>query len=89
MPNNNSQEYENLTREILNDDRICPYLDLNRIEAEKCSFPGKKTGANWEVDAFGYDLDGELVLIESGLTQLLEESTKELLNKSAQPHEQC
>ncbi|MBD1933951.1 MULTISPECIES: restriction endonuclease [Cyanophyceae] len=64
MPNNNSQEYENSTRKILNDDRIRPYLDLNRIEAEKCLFPGKKTGTGWEADAFGYDLDGGLVLIE-------------------------
>lgn len=64
MPNNNWQQYENLTRKILNDDRIRPYLDLDRIEADKCLFSGKKTGVDWEADAFGYDVDGGLVLIE-------------------------
>ncbi|MBD2129460.1 restriction endonuclease [Microcoleus sp. ZQ-A2] len=64
MSSNKSQEYENLTRKILNDDRLRPYLDLARVETYTRSFPGKKTGADWKADAFGYDLDGGLVLIE-------------------------
>ena len=64
MSNKKSQEYENLTRKILNDNRIRPYLDLARVEAYDHPFPGKKTGTIWKADAFGYDLDGGLVLIE-------------------------
>jgi predicted helicase len=58
------EEYEDLTRRILNDERVRSELDLNRVEAYKHKFTGKKTGTDWEVDAFGYDLDGCLVLIE-------------------------
>lgn len=58
------EEYEDLTRRILNDERVRSDLDLTRVEAYKHKFTGKKSGTDWEVDAFGYDLDGGLVLIE-------------------------
>jgi predicted helicase len=59
-----SDNYEDLTRQILNDERVRPDLGLARVEPYKHNFPGKRTGTSWEVDAFGYDLDGGLILIE-------------------------
>ncbi|MBH8561996.1 restriction endonuclease [Nostoc sp. CENA67] len=65
----NWRKYENYTRQILNNDRIQKYLEeyFNLYDLKikpKKKLPGKKTKTKWEVDAYGYDIDNHLVLIE-------------------------
>lgn len=61
------EKYENYTRAILNDEKIQKYLETHfnlpniKIQSKE-KFSGK-SGAEWEVDAYGYD-DNELILIE-------------------------
>lgn len=61
------RKYEEYTRAILNDERIIKYLEkhfnLTDIKIQsKEKFSGT-SGAEWEVDAYGYD-ENELILIE-------------------------
>ncbi|MEH2254271.1 restriction endonuclease [Nostoc sp.] len=63
------RKYENYTRQILNDDRVQKYLqeyfNLHNLKIKpKERFTGKKTETKWEVDAYGYDIDNQLILIE-------------------------
>lgn len=64
------RKYEDYTRQILNDERVQKYLKkyfhLSNLKIKpKNTLPGKKTGIKWEIDGYGYDTDGHLVLIES------------------------
>jgi len=63
------QEYEKVTTQILNDERLKQHLndyyELRDFQVSpKRKFPGEKTGTQWEVDGFGYDLNNKLVLLE-------------------------
>ncbi|QMS90988.1 restriction endonuclease [Nostoc edaphicum CCNP1411] len=63
------RKYENYTRKILSDDRVQKYLqeyfNLHNLKIKpKRKLIGKKTGTKWEVDAYGYNIDNHLVLIE-------------------------
>ncbi|HEY9636911.1 MAG TPA: restriction endonuclease [Coleofasciculaceae cyanobacterium] len=63
------QKYEDYTRQILNDERVQKYLEkyfnlFNLVIKPKDKLPGIKTGTQWEVDGYGYDINDQLILIE-------------------------
>jgi Restriction endonuclease len=70
------KKYEEYTSLILNDSRVQDTLtkyigtvnikvkSLANLGLEDWNLRGKKTGCIWNVDGFGYDINGERVLIE-------------------------
>lgn len=63
------RKYEDYTTQILNDERVHQYIedyfDLYDFKVKpKDKLDGKKTGTKWEVDAYGYDINNKLTLIE-------------------------
>lgn len=56
------KSYEDVTRQLLTD--IRQYLDLERVQGKQ-KVKGQITGIDWEVDAIGYEVGTEqLVLVE-------------------------
>lgn len=63
------QKYEDYTRKILNDERVQDYLEkyfnlFKLVIKPKEKLSGRKTGTEWEVDGYGYDISNQLILIE-------------------------
>jgi hypothetical protein len=63
------RKYEDYTTQILNDERVHQYIEdyfgLYDLKVKpKDKLDGKKTGTKWEVDAYGYDINNQLTLIE-------------------------
>jgi hypothetical protein len=76
------RKYEDYTTQILNDERVRHYIEdyfglYNFKVKPKDKLDGKKTGTKWEVDAYGYDVNNQLTLIECKhyKTRFIEQNT--------------
>ncbi|MGB3639095.1 MAG: restriction endonuclease [Rivularia sp. (in: cyanobacteria)] len=63
------RKYESYTQKVLNQNIIQKYFEeylklLNLVIKPKKKLLGRKTETMWEVDAYGYDTNNQLILIE-------------------------